>query len=203
MTGSVGIRFGFIGRFAKTSLVCNTCATFLHQQRLKPRSHLRMKSCECALIANVNGYSSICSVIRHSRTTENKSWIRSTCLQILLSQFIHTINSFMLTFIRRSQKFINTMLSILVMEGIVFVYIFKAISFPGSLNEYSQFACLQQLIRCFLFANVNESLRKKLGGLAHPLNFNYCKKLRSSGKCEVTENTNFLNFCNNISLYFS
>ncbi len=49
------------------------------------------------------------------------------------------------------------MLSILVMEGIVFVYIFKAISFTGPLNEYSQFACLQQLIRCFLFANVNES----------------------------------------------
>ncbi len=40
---------------------------------LKPRSHLRMKSCECALITNVNGYSSVCSVIRHSRTTENKS----------------------------------------------------------------------------------------------------------------------------------
>ncbi len=31
----------------------------------KPRSHSRMKSCECALIANVNGYSSICIVIRH------------------------------------------------------------------------------------------------------------------------------------------
>ncbi len=48
------------------------------------------------------------------------------------------------------------MLSMLVVEGIVFVYIFKAISFAGPLNEY--FACLQQLIRCFLFANVNESL---------------------------------------------
>ncbi len=45
------------------------------------------------------------------------------------------------------------------MEGIVFVYIFKAISFAGPLNEYSQFACLQQLIRCFLFANVNESFQ--------------------------------------------
>ncbi len=44
------------------------------------------------------------------------------------------------------------------MEGIVFVYIFKAISFAGLLNEYSPFACLQLLIRCFLFANVNESL---------------------------------------------
>ncbi len=43
------------------------------------------------------------------------------------------------------------------MEGIVFVYIFRTISFAGHLNEYSQFACLQQLIRCFLFANVNES----------------------------------------------
>ncbi len=74
------------------------------------------------------------------------------------SQFIRTINSFMWTFIRRSQKFINTMLSILVMEGIVFVYIFRVTSFAGHLNEYSQFACLQQLIRCFLFANVNESL---------------------------------------------
>ncbi len=61
-------------------------------------------------------------------------------------------------FIRHSQKFINTMLSIRVMEGIVFVYIFRAISFAGHLNQYSQFACLQQLIRCFLFANVNESL---------------------------------------------
>ncbi len=40
---------------------------------IKPRSHLRMKSCECALIANVNGCSSIRSVIRHSRMTENKS----------------------------------------------------------------------------------------------------------------------------------
>ncbi len=64
-------------------------------------------------------------------------------------------------FIRRSQKFINTMLSILVMEGIVFVYIFKTISFAGLSNEYSQFACLQQLIRCFLFANVTESYRVK------------------------------------------
>ncbi len=34
------------------------------------------------------------------------------------------------------------MLSIPVMEGIVFVYIFKAISFAGHLNEYSQFACV-------------------------------------------------------------
>ncbi len=50
------------------------------------------------------------------------------------------------------------MLSIPVMEGIVFVYIFRAISFTGYLNEYSQSACLLQLIRCFLFANVNESL---------------------------------------------
>ncbi len=74
------------------------------------------------------------------------------------SQFICTINSFMWTFIHCSQKFINTMLSISVMEGIVFVYIFKAISFAGHLNEYSPFVCLQQLIRCFLFANVNESL---------------------------------------------
>ncbi len=48
------------------------------------------------------------------------------------------------------------------MKGIVFVYIFKVISFPGHLNEYSQFACLQQLIRCFLFANVNESLGASL-----------------------------------------
>ncbi len=115
--------------------------------RLKPRSHSR----ECALIANVNGYSSICSVIRHSRTTENKSRIQSTFLWICYSQFIRTINSFMWTLIRRLQKFINT-------KGIVFVYIFKAISFAGHLNEYLQFACLQQLIRCFLFANVNESL---------------------------------------------
>ncbi len=73
------------------------------------------------------------------------------------SQFIRTINSFMGTFIRRSQKFINTMLSMSVMEGIVFVYIFRGISFAGYLNQYSQFSCLQQLIRCFLFANVNES----------------------------------------------
>ncbi len=82
-------------------------------------------------------------------------------------QFIRTINSFIWTFIRRSQKFINTMLSIPVMEGIVFVYIFKAISFAGHLNEYSPFACSQQLIRCFLFANVNESLvnnRQKIQG---------------------------------------
>ncbi len=43
------------------------------------------------------------------------------------------------------------MLSIPVMEGIVFVYIFKAISFAGCLNEYSQFACLQQLINSLLF----------------------------------------------------
>ncbi len=48
------------------------------------------------------------------------------------------------------------------MEGIVFVYSFRAISFPGHLNEYSQFACLLQLIRCFLFANVNESLSSQL-----------------------------------------
>ncbi len=41
------------------------------------------------------------------------------------SQFIRMINSFMWTC---WQKFINTMLSIPVMEGIVFVYIFKAIS---------------------------------------------------------------------------
>ncbi len=40
---------------------------------LKARSHLRMKSCECALIANVNGYSAICSVICHSRMIENES----------------------------------------------------------------------------------------------------------------------------------
>ncbi len=62
-------------------------------------------------------------------------------------------------FIHRSairKNVINTMLSIPVMDGIVFVYIFKAISLAGHLNEYSQFACLQQLIRCFLFANVNE-----------------------------------------------
>ncbi len=75
------------------------------------------------------------------------------------SQFIRTINSFMWTFIHRVQKFINTILSIPVIEGIVFVYIFRAISFAGHLNEYSQFACLQQLIRCFLFANVNESFK--------------------------------------------
>ncbi len=43
------------------------------------------------------------------------------------------------------------------MEGIVFVYIFRAISLAGHLNEYSQFAYLQQLIRYFLFANANES----------------------------------------------
>ncbi len=65
------------------------------------------------------------------------------------SLFIRTIISFMWRFIRRLQKFINTMLSIPVMEGIVFVYLFKAISFAGHLNEYSQFACLQQLICCF------------------------------------------------------
>ncbi len=35
---------------------------------------------------------------------------------------------------------------------------FRAISFAGHLNEYLQFACLQQLIRCFLFVNVNESI---------------------------------------------
>ncbi len=51
------------------------------------------------------------------------------------------------------------MLSIPVIEGIVFVYIFRAISFAGHSNEYSQFAYLQQLIRCFLFANVNESYK--------------------------------------------
>ncbi len=38
----------------------------------KPRSHSRMKSCECALIVNVKGYSSTRSVIPHSRMTENK-----------------------------------------------------------------------------------------------------------------------------------
>ncbi len=43
------------------------------------------------------------------------------------------------------------------MEGIVFVYIFRVILFAGHLNEYSQFARLQQLIRYFLFANVNGS----------------------------------------------
>ncbi len=43
------------------------------------------------------------------------------------------------------------------MEGTVFVYIFRAISLASHLNEYSQFAYLQQLIRCFLFTNVNES----------------------------------------------
>ncbi len=51
------------------------------------------------------------------------------------------------------------------MEGIVFVYIFKAISFAGHLNEYSPFACLQQLIRCFLFANVNKSLSRRTTGI--------------------------------------
>ncbi len=65
------------------------------------------------------------------------------------SQFTPTINSFIWMFIRRYQT---------VMEGIVFVYIFKSILFVGHLNEYSQFACLQQLIRCFLFANVKESV---------------------------------------------
>ncbi len=40
---------------------------------VKPRSHSRMKSCERALIANVNGYSSMRSVICHLRMTENKS----------------------------------------------------------------------------------------------------------------------------------
>ncbi len=40
---------------------------------IRPRSHLQIRSCECALIAYVNGYSSIRSVIRHSWTTENKS----------------------------------------------------------------------------------------------------------------------------------
>ncbi len=49
------------------------------------------------------------------------------------------------------------------MEGIVFVYIFKVISFAGHLNEYSQFACLLQLIRCFLFTNVNESYARIQG----------------------------------------
>ncbi len=52
------------------------------------------------------------------------------------------------------------------MEGIVFVYISKAISFAGHsfhlqvtpMSIHSQFACLQQLIRCFLFANVNGSI---------------------------------------------
>ncbi len=53
-------------------------------------------------------------------------------------------------------------LSMSVMDGIVFVYIFKVISFAGHLNEYSQSACLQQLIRCFLFANVNESLHPQI-----------------------------------------
>ncbi len=47
--------------------------TNVEATKVKPRSHLRMKSCECALIANVNGYSSIRSVIRHLRMTENKS----------------------------------------------------------------------------------------------------------------------------------
>ncbi len=76
------------------------------------------------------------------------------------SQFIRTINSFMGTFIRRSQKCYQYDLSIPVMEGIVFVYIFRTISVAGHLNEYSQFACLLQLIRCFLFANMNESIPK-------------------------------------------
>ncbi len=73
------------------------------------------------------------------------------------SQFIRWINSFMWMFICQSLKFINTMLSILVMVGIVFVYILQRFQFAGHLNEYSQSACLQQLIRCFLFANVSES----------------------------------------------
>ncbi len=64
----------------------------------------------------------------------------------------------MWTFIRRSQKCYQYDLSIPIMEGIVFVYIFRTISFAGHLNEYLQFACLLQLIRCFLFANVNEFL---------------------------------------------
>ncbi len=46
---------------------------FTEHGTVKPRSHSQMKSCECALIANVNGYSSIRGVIRHLRTTENKS----------------------------------------------------------------------------------------------------------------------------------
>ncbi len=44
------------------------------------------------------------------------------------------------------------------MEDVVFVYIFRVISFAGHLNEYSQFARLLQLIHCFLFVNVKESL---------------------------------------------
>ncbi len=124
----------------------------------KPHSHSQMKCCECALIANVNGYSSIRSVIHHSRTLEIKVKFGQLFCEYCYSQFIRTINSFMWTFIRRSQKCHQYDLSIPVMEGIVFVYIFRVISFAGHLNEYSQFACLQQLIRCFLFANVNESL---------------------------------------------
>ncbi len=73
------------------------------------------------------------------------------------SQFIRTINSFMWTFTRHSQKCYQYDLSILITEGIVFVYICRVISFTGHLNEYLQFACLQQLTRCFLFSNVNES----------------------------------------------
>ncbi len=37
-----------------------------HIQRFKGCSHLRMKRNECALIANVNGYSTIHSIIHHS-----------------------------------------------------------------------------------------------------------------------------------------
>ncbi len=73
------------------------------------------------------------------------------------SHFIRTINSLMWTFTRHSQKCYQYDLSIPVMEGFVFVYIFRAISFAGHLNDYSQFAFLLQLICCFLFANVNES----------------------------------------------
>ncbi len=57
---------------------------------------------------------------------------------------------------------------------------FTAISFTGHLNEYSQFACLQQLIRCFLFANVNESLYLKSS--SDPPELIYIKRKISSLK---------------------
>ncbi len=116
-----------------------------------------MKSYECVLIPNVNGYSSIAALFAICGRLKIKVKFGQLFCEYCYSQFIRTINSFMWMFIRRSQKCYQYDLSIPVMEGIVFVYIFRAISFAGHLNEYSLFACLLQLIRCLVFAKVDES----------------------------------------------
>ncbi len=63
----------FVVFFSFESMKNITTSSEVAQHFLKARSHLRMKSCECALIANVNRYSAIRSIIRHSQTIENKS----------------------------------------------------------------------------------------------------------------------------------